>query len=286
VAVRDIPLIRSLHRAFLRAMPAPVYGVARRLWRWVRPWLPMAPFQRSYPELPGPVHDEDHMLQGTTPRAVAHYRQVGLEACERIEQALAATGRDWASVASLLDYGSGHARVLRWISTRQPHIDATAADVNHQAVRFCSRTFGVRGMKVPADVDRLTLDASWDVIWVGSVFTHLSERDGSVLLQKLRSALRSEGLLLFTTHGELIPERLDEYGDRVRRAARDIEAAFLQDSVFFTPSDPFEGPVTFHSRASVQRMIAESGLRPIAHWPRGWDDHQDVWAVASADSHV
>jgi SAM-dependent methyltransferase len=243
----------------------------------------MAPFQRSYAELPGPVHDEDHMLAAMTPQAVAHYRNVGMEACERIEQALAGTGRSWASVASLLDYGSGHARVLRWICAQQPHIDLTAADVNHQAVRFCSRAFGVRGMKVPASVDRLRLPSTWDVIWVGSVFTHLSERDGLILLQKLRSALQPGGVLLFTTHGELIPERLAEYGDRVRRAVADIEAAFLQNRVFFIPPDPFEGPVTFHSRTSVRHMIEQSGLRRIAHWPRGWDDHQDVWAVVAAD---
>jgi hypothetical protein len=136
-------------------------------------------------------------------------------------------------------------------------------------------------MIVPTDVERLRLHGSWDVIWSGSVLTHLSEHECSVLLRTLGAALSPGGILLFTTHGELIPRRLDEYGERVRSAADGIRTAFVEDRVFYIAASALEGPVTFHSRGSVERMIRHSGLRRIAHWPRGWDDHQDVWAVVN-----
>jgi len=271
-------------RRLSRSVPAPIYRAIRSTWRALRLWLPQSAFERRYDGLPGPVHVEDHMLPDASPDGIAHYRRVGREAYTRIGEALEAVGHGWNDVATFLDFGCGHGRVLRWIRTEQPHIALTAADVNRQAVAFCHRAFGARALALPADPDRIRLDGRWDVIWLGSVLTHIDEARGLDLLGKLASVLEPGGVLVFTTHGELIPERVPEYGDSVGRAAGDIRIALDAGRSFFVPGDAFEGATTFHARDRLRASLERVGLPPVLFRARGWDNHQDVWAVrGSAD---
>ena len=49
----------------------------------------------------------------------------------------------------------------------------TAADVDRQAVHFCVREFGLKGLVVPSDPRRACFPDNYDLIFVGSLLTHL-----------------------------------------------------------------------------------------------------------------
>ena len=276
----QLPLIRVMHRKLQQAAPQPVYIMVRGTWRRIRPWISPRIMADRFDGITGRVHHEDHMLDTRSSHSLASYRRVGMEAYDRIDAALHAAGRDWHSVRSFLDYGCGYGRVLRWVAGKQTAIPCFAADVNQQAVRFCAFEFHATPYVVEPDVARLTFPQSFDVIWAGSVFTHLSADDGRTLLESLVGALEPGGVLVFTTHGELIPERVAEYGKTVAGRTAQIEQALAAGDVAFLPGDAIYGPVTFHARDAVRALIsATPACELLSFVPRGWDDHQDVWSV-------
>ena len=83
-----------------------------------------------------------------------------------------------------------------------------ACDIDHDGVDFCAATFGatpVYGHEDPADIE---IDAPYELIWCGSLFTHLPpERwDGFLACSSARS--RPGACVVFTTHGRRIAERI------------------------------------------------------------------------------
>jgi len=272
-------------QALAKALPLPAYGVIRGVWRRARLLLPASWLSSRYPGIPGPVHDEDYMLAGPDEASVRHYVETGIQPVEAVGRALEAAGSDWSNVRRLLDYGSGYGRVLRWVRERHPHVEVTAADVNRQAISFCASELGAVGLPVPTDVGRLSLPHdTFDAIWVGSVLTHFSEQECREVVSKLAAALTPGGVLIFTTHGELLPERIEEYGPPVAAARTDIERVLVEGGIYYVPPARNTYAQTFHASASVEALIAGASppLSLLSHSPRGWDDHHDVWSCRRA----
>ena len=97
-----------------------------------------------------------------------------------------------------------------------------AGDIDHDGVDFCAATFGatpVYGREDPADVE---IDAPYELIWCGSLFTHLPPERWEGFLALFERALAPGGLLVFTTHGRRIAERIrdPETGGAVPEGAR------------------------------------------------------------------
>ena len=132
---------------------------------------------------------------------------------------------------SALDLPSGHGRVLRWIKAEFPDARLGAGDIDHDGVDFCAATFGatpVYGREDPADVE---IDAPYELIWCGSLFTHLPPERWEGFLDLFERALAPGGLLVFTTHGRRIAERMrdPETGRRVLKEPDRPRAALLSD---------------------------------------------------------
>jgi hypothetical protein len=70
-----------------------------------------------------------------------------------------------------------------------------------EAISFCADTFGAIPVRGNDDLGKISLPAKYDVIWVGSVFTHLPVERWEALLFFLQESLASGGLLVFTIHG-------------------------------------------------------------------------------------
>jgi len=154
---------------------------------------------------PGGVVEEvsprDHMF-----RVKERYLRSGQKALDCIRLGMVAAGK--TAVASALDLPSGHGRVLRWIKAEFPDARLGAGDIDHDGVDFCAATFGatpVYGHEDPADIE---IDAPYELIWCGSLFTHLPPERWEGFLALFERALTPEGLLVFTTHGRRIAQRL------------------------------------------------------------------------------
>lgn len=177
----------------LRRWPA-AYHLAAGVWRAVNERLP----PRHLPGVPGRVHRNDLMLTGRSAPEIEDYTAAGRRAVALMEQALAARGRLLQDCERVLDFGCGHGRVLRFLVQVVESDRVIACDVDPSAVRFCSSEFGA--IPLASTTDPHSLDVfDLDLIWLGSVLTHVDAPRISELLDVLVRRLAPGGVLVFTT---------------------------------------------------------------------------------------
>ena len=232
--------------------------------------------------IPGPVHRNDLMLRITTPSAVASYVRIGQEATDAIEDAVARAGRS-GEVRDVLDLGCGHGRVLRFLRARFPAATVTACDLDHEAVAFCAAALGAQPLQGAEDFDDISF-ASYDVVWMGSLVTHLPTARWQQLVGALGRVLRPGGVLVFSTHGEQARHQLDSYGPGLEARRGEIEAELEQRGHVYVAYDHYGGDaygVAFHTTDEVDRTVAAAlgpGSRRLWLRPAGWGGHQDLHA--------
>jgi SAM-dependent methyltransferase len=224
------------------------------------------------------VHRNDEMY---VPLDAKHYLSTGLGALRCIEHALQKTeGR--RPVRSILDFPCGYGRVLRFLRARFPEADITVSELDKGGLEFCSRTFSSTAVQSDTDFSRLSIGGRFDLIWCGSLLTHLDEESAAKLIAFFREHLTPGGTCLFTTHGKASVD----YVRHSRRAygmnASSRETLLRQyDERGYGYAD-YSGKKGFGvSVASPERML--SLARSVGQWhslslfERGWDNHQDVY---------
>jgi len=233
----------------------------------------------DWPKVSLKIDFNDMMYEGNP----AAYFLSGYSALTCIRKALDVAGK--RSVLSILDFGCGHGRVLRALAANFPEAELTAADSNKGGVDFCAREFGAKPVYSNFAFSSLTFDREFDLIWVGSVFTHLNCERWPKLLTHLRSVLAENGSLLFSTHGRDAERRLrDPHALLLFNLESERIAKILEDHRVkgFGYSDYRRYPkygVSLSSSEWVTWQLSSVGLEPILHQETGWDDFQDVWAA-------
>lgn len=140
------------------------------------------------------------------------YLRAGKSVASTVRVALELAG---LSPESILDYGCGHGRVLRWFQSFWPNADLTAADVTPDQIEFCARTFGANPFLIDKPFDEVELPSSYNLIWLGSIFTHMDSTGWRSLTDSLIKHIRPNGLLCFSFAGRHVYKLL-ESGDRFR----------------------------------------------------------------------
>ena len=218
---------------------------------------------------------EDGMYKGDG----AHYFGVGLDAVRRIAEALAAAHVE--TVRSILDLPCGYGRVLRFLVQRFPGARITACELMPDAVRFCAQTFGATPAQSAADLDQLSLGAQYDLIWCGSLVTHLDAGRTRALLRFFARHLAPAGLLLVTTHGDFVAgcilDRADFYGLERARIPALVESYRQQGHGYLDYPEQAGYGVSLTAPDWVRAAARAEGLREVYFRARGWDEHQDVF---------
>jgi SAM-dependent methyltransferase len=112
-------------------------------------------------------------------------------------------------LSAVLDFGCGCGRVTRYWRDFDGAVAGT--DLNRAAVDWCRANlpfgrFEPNGLAPPLAFD----DASFDLVYALSVFTHLTADLQLAWRDELRRVLRPGGYLLVTTHGRAYVPRLDD----------------------------------------------------------------------------
>lgn len=209
----------------------------------------------------------------------AHYFSVGLSAVRAIDRATAGA----PDPRRVLDMPCGHGRVLRFLKARYPGASLAACDLDEHAVAFCAKRFGAQGVRSSADLASLDLPGPFDLVWCGSLVTHLDADASAALLALFARSLAPEGVAVVTTHGALVADRLRSGSDTYQL---DPEAARAAVESFDATGFGYAGypwsagyGVSISSPDWIARAAAEAGLRVTHVAERGWDDHQDVVAL-------
>jgi cyclopropane fatty-acyl-phospholipid synthase-like methyltransferase len=180
----------------------------------------------------------------------------------------------YAQPKRILDFGCGHGRVMRHIRAEYPDAVIVGCDLKADALDFCADSFGALPVKSDPDPTRINLQGEFDVIWAGSVFTHLRNWDG--FLDLLRRHLN--GAFVFTTAGERVIQEMkdgESFGMRPERVQSVLEE--YERTGFGYHEDKAGNGFARSSPEWVRKTLAARGFSVRRFTEAGWDQRQDVW---------
>jgi SAM-dependent methyltransferase len=132
----------------------------------------------------------------------------GSWAVESIQGILAGAGVPASRVRAVLDFGCGCGRVTRHWAGRA--LEVHGCDYNRRLIAWADRhlpfaRFQVNGLRPPLPY----ADASFDLVYALSVFTHLPEALQRPWMEELRRVLVPGGHLVVSLHGARYVDQLD-----------------------------------------------------------------------------
>jgi len=224
------------------------------------------------------THFQDEMYR---PNQAQHYLSVGLSAIRCIEHALYNSKRA-KPITSVLDFPCGHGRVLRFLKVRFSDAEISISEINPTALDFCAREFCVKSVISNKDFGRVSFSGKINLIWSGSLLTHLNEHDATELLKFFYETLSPEGICVFTTHGQYSASRIVEMNESyglTESSRRQLLSDFNKSGYGYSDYRFRKGYGI--SVVSRDRMLAIA--RSVGQWDetsfveQGWDNHQDVY---------
>jgi len=190
-----------------------------------------------------------------------------------LEFVLGKLGRSWSGLGRMLEFACGYGRTTRFLVERMPAERIVSVDILAGGVEWVRGQFGVGGFVSCTDPSELVIEGKFDLIWVGSLFSHLPRGRFEQFLKLLYGALTPEGVLVFSTHGaDKVPSmEKDDSGFSFHRASESRSLALDEyGSTFVT--------------AEVLREIgAACGVAHLARVDRHLWTIQDVWVASPAE---
>ena len=108
----------------------------------------------------------------------------------------------------ILDLPCGHGRVLRWLRAHYGYANITACDLDRSGVDFCAQQFRATPVYSETDLSKLPFSAQFDLIWVGSLVTHLNQERWLATLDQLVRWMKEDGVIVFSTQGRSVTSLL------------------------------------------------------------------------------
>lgn len=239
---------------------------------------------RAWLAKPGPlvgvnrtISSSDEMFIGSE----AHYFQVGESALRVIETALFAAQKEKSQIRRILDLPCGHGRVMRFLQKAFPEAQLTACDLNQNGVEFCAANFGAQPVVSREVVDEIPLQGGFDLIWCGSLLTHLSAEKGASFLRLFQRLLGDSGIVIFTTHGRHFERELaagrNQYGINDQQIGGLLSDYRKTGFSYVDYSDHSAyGFSLIHPSFVTANLIDHPGWRLLGYLEAGWDNRQDV----------
>ena len=221
------------------------------------------------------ISPNDHMWKTGQP----WYFEIGLSALECIRSALNTAN---VTPTSILDLPCGHGRVCRMLRMAFPDAHISASDLDRNGVDFCAQEFQAEPLYSREDIREVKTSRSFDLIWCGSLFTHLVSERWASFLEFFAEHLRPGGVLVFTTHGrrpiQWMVEGIYGYGLNPGEQRRLLEGYVTQGFGFVSPANQAFG-LSLSSTAFVCAQIERCRtLGLIGLHEAAWSNHQDVAA--------
>ena len=228
----------------------------------------------------------DRVVSGfSNEEAEAHralFLETGRRSLEDLEAALAAVGDSLSAHRSILEFGCGCGRIMRWMEDLGRARKLAGTDIDARAIEWASENlpfarFDVNEGLPPTRYD----DGEFDLIINHSVFTHLDESYQDRWLAELQRITAPAGLVVLSIHGEhafRVSEEQLEVGSRQRREWRGV---LERDGILFVSDDSYVGsafPDFYHTAFHAPWYVFEHWGRwfdVLAYLPRSSLDFQD-----------
>jgi len=178
----------------------------------------------------------------------------------------------------VLDWGCGPGRVIRHMPAVMGETNRYyGSDYNEAYIRWCAQNltgirFRLNGLMPPLAF----ADASLDLVYSISIFTHLSERAHKAWVEEMHRVLRPGGLFITTTHGDATMANLTAAELETYRRGEIVERARVKEGHRMF--------VAYQPPAFMQQLI-EGQFEVCNHEPgkrESWGIGQDLWVLRKA----
>jgi hypothetical protein len=215
-----------------------------------------------------------------------HYFQVGGDALRIIIDGLI-QGR-YDPPETILDFPSGSGRVTRHLRSYFPSARITACDLYDFHYEFCAACFEIEGFKSKANFDEIDFGKKFDLIFSGSLLTHLPADQFVAALRLISRSLSPRGMAVVTLHGRHV-EYLHEHRWQFIEEERFGQAKVTVPSHGFGYVDYNDelmrtwwyeqkhyGVTLSRPHWTLKQMESDYHVRIISYAERAWDNTQDV----------
>jgi SAM-dependent methyltransferase len=235
-----------------------------------------------------PPRPPDLLIDRVTPGLTAAHAEVdrvefdksGVQSVKDIQSLLSLIGRSLDSYETILDFGCGCGRIARWMQPLLGAAEIHGCDIDEQAIRWAQANLTFATFQVNQPLPPLPYeDATFDLIFNHSVFTHLDTHYQDLWLEELRRVLRPGGTALLTVHGEWAYQ-VEE--DKAGSLAEVWRGQLEREGILFVSEDSYVGgshPDFYHTTFHTPWYVFSHWTRwleIVAYVPRGSLDHQDA----------
>jgi SAM-dependent methyltransferase len=219
--------------------------------------------------IPPPRHLQERVVGTFSPRFISSGETIVSNLRSMLERA----DRDLSSFTSILDFGCGCGRVTRTLHYHiGPGQRLAGTDIDPEAIEWCRANYGrIATFDCNPHMPPTRYDAgTFDLVYTGSVFTHLPEDMQWAWLKELQRITMPGAYLALTFHGVHYYDRLE--GETKAEFER---AGFVYEVCAPTPGLPDFYRTTWHSHEYIRNRWSE--VFDIVHIePRGLEGMQDI----------
>ncbi|MBI5929663.1 MAG: methyltransferase domain-containing protein [Chloroflexi bacterium] len=156
---------------------------------------------RAEKMLPLPPVTLRHRVSGVDDIGYFHY--TGLSSHDDFQKALNLAGYEMSQFRSILDFGAGCGRIMRWMKQYSPPAELYGTDIDIPAIRWSQKKLTFATFDINQPLPPLVYPANqFDYIYSHSVFTHLDDTYQDAWLAELNRVTKPGAILTLTVHGK------------------------------------------------------------------------------------
>jgi SAM-dependent methyltransferase len=224
------------------------------------------------------ISEYDDMFCRNVSGAMDHYLSVGRSAIEIIAKAMIQVGR--TDFKTVLDLPCGGGRVTRHLAAFLPESELCVGDLNRQKQEFVCRTLGA--IPTPATADfKAPPQRDFDLIFVGSLLTHLNSQDGAAAIRWFIEAAALDGIIVLSTHG-----RRHDFAERQwlktvpEKSWAAVTVDCMETGFGYVETERYglrSYGMSWSAPSWLMRQLEKDPrIRIVSFCEAAWDDHHDI----------
>lgn len=227
------------------------------------------------------IHPADRMWQPEE----SWYFATGRSALRLVD--IAARASWLPRISSILDLPCGHGRVARYLRSGYPDAKLHFCDIDADGADFCASTFDGTAIHSRPELTEVALPQV-DLIWVGSLFTHVDLERTRRWLRHLCESLTPDGVLVASFHGDWSIRMHQDFYPMIDPVSWErILDGYRASGYGYAPYPHGrfgDYGVSLSRPETMIGVVGEiPGVRMVGYMERGWADNHDVIMIARDD---